>query len=156
LRREYPETPITAVSGVLFDNQERVLLIRRARLPAKGKWSLPGGVVLLGEELEVALQREIYEECRLRAKPGPLIAVSSRIIYDPSEKIQYHYILLDYLCEMTDGKLESGSDASDARWVELQALNDLDLTDGVLEVIQKELEKKRELQRRDGQVQDGT
>ena len=57
---------------------------------------------------------------------------------------------------MIDGRLESGSDASDARWTGLQALNDLDLTDGVLEVIQKGLEKKRELQQRDGQVQDGT
>ena len=131
------------MSGVLFDNDEQVLLIRRASLPAKGKWSLPGGVVHLGEELDVALQREIYEECRLRVLPGPLIAASSRIIFDSEGRIKYHYILLDYLCEMVDGVLESGSDASDARWTDLHILEDLDLTDGVLDVIRKGLDKRR-------------
>ena len=137
MRREYPETPITAVSGVVFDDRERVLLIRRASLPARGKWSLPGGVVHLGEELDEALKREVKEECGLSVNPGPLIAVSSRIIRDTEGEVQYHYILLDYLCECIHGQLESGSDASDARWFDLRTIENLDLTDGVLEVIRK-------------------
>ena len=125
------------MSGVVFDDKERVLLIRRASLPAKGKWSLPGGVVHLGEELAEALKREVEEECGLSVKPGPLIAVSSRIIRDTDGEVQYHYILMDYLCEGIHGHLKSGSDASDARWFELGTIENLDLTDGVLEVIQK-------------------
>ena len=141
MKREYPDTPIPAVSGVIFDDKKRVLLIRRASLPARGKWSFPGGVVGLGEELDEALKREVKEECGLMVKPGPLLSVFSRIIRDAKGKVQYHYVLLDYLCRWTDGVLEAGSDASDARWADLDTASNMDLTDGVFSVIQKGWER---------------
>ena len=137
MKREYPETPLSAVSGVLFDDEERVLLVRRGRPPAKGKWSLPGGVVQLGEELEEALKREILEECGLTVEVGPLVSVSSRIVHDEAGRVQYHYILLDYLCGCTDGVLRAGSDAVDVRWAGLDEVRCLELTEGVLEVVLK-------------------
>jgi len=141
LRREYSQTPLCAVSGVIFDSEERVLLVRRGRPPARGKWSLPGGVVQLGEELEEALKREILEESGLVVEGGPLLAVSSRIVRDQDGKIQYHYILLDYLCRFVQGQLRAGSDAEDVGWFEWNTLEGLDLTEGVLGVIRKGREK---------------
>jgi len=141
LRREYPQIPLCAVSGVIFDSEERVLLVRRGRPPARGKWSPPGGVVQLGEELEEALKREVLEECGLKVKVGSLIAVTSRILCDEEGKVQYHFILLDYLCQYVHGTPVAGSDAGDVRWVGFDEVGDLDLTDGVLEVIRKGREK---------------
>lgn len=141
MRREYSQTPLCAVSGVIFDSEERVLLVRRGRPPARGKWSLPGGVVQLGEELEEALKREILEESGLVVEGGPLLAVSSRIVRDQDGKIQYHYILLDYLCRFVQGQLRAGSDAEDVGWFEWNTLEGLDLTEGVLGVIRKGREK---------------
>ena len=135
MKREYPETPLAAVSGVIFNDEGHVLLVRRGRPPAKGKWSLPGGVVHLGEELEAALAREVFEECGLKVVAGPLLSVSSRIVHDSRGEIQFHYILLDYLCRCTDGVLRAGSDARDARWVRVDKVGRLDITEGLLSVI---------------------
>jgi 8-oxo-dGTP diphosphatase len=137
LKREYPEAPLPAVSGVVFDADRRVLLIQRASQPARGKWSLPGGVVQLGEELEKALEREVWEECGLKVETKSLLTVSSRIVMDASGKILYHFVLLDYLCNYVGGILKAGSDASEAKWVNFKEIIGLDLTKGVLEVIQK-------------------
>lgn len=137
MKREYPQAPIPAVSGVVFDDERRVLLIRRARLPAKDKWSLPGGVVHLGEELSEALKREIKEECGLVVEPGPLLAVTSRIIPDAEKKVQYHYVLLDYLCYWVSGRLEASSDAREARWLRMDEAEQMDLTEGVLAVVRR-------------------
>ena len=115
LGREYPVFPLPAVSGVIFDDRDRILLIRRANPPAKGKWSLPGGVVKLGEELAEALKREIREECDLTVLVGPLVWASSRIIRDGKDHIQYHYVLLDYLCRSENSNVTVGADASEAR-----------------------------------------
>ena len=122
---------------MVFDDEGRVLLVRRARFPAKDKWSLPGGVVHLGEELSEALKREIKEECGLVVKPGPLLAVTSRIIRDAEKKVQYHYVLLDYLCHWIGGRLEASSDASDARWLRMDEVEQMDLTEGVLDVVRR-------------------
>ena len=137
MKREYPQGPIPAVSGVVFDDGGRVLLVRRARFPAKDKWSLPGGVVHLGEELSEALKREIKEECGLVVEPGPLLAVTSRIIRDAEKRIQYHYVLLDYLCYWVSGRLEASSDARDARWLRMDEAEQMDLTEGVLDVVRR-------------------
>lgn len=135
MKRRYPSAPIPAVSGVIFDDEKRVLLIRRASHPSKGKWSFPGGVVHLGEELEDALKREVLEECGLQVEVGLILAVTSRIIRDVNGDIQYHYILLDYLCRWIGGRLRPSSDADDARWFSLEEVSELDLTDGTLDVI---------------------
>lgn len=136
MKRQYPSAPIPAVSGVIFNDEKCVLLIRRASQPSKGKWSFPGGVIHLGEELEDALKREVLEECGLQVEIESILTVTSRIIRDTNKDIQYHYILLDYLCRRIGGRLRPSSDADDARWFSLEEASELDLTDGTLDVIQ--------------------
>ena len=143
LGREYPVFPLPAVSGVIFDDRDRILLIRRANPPAKGKWSLPGGVVKLGEELAEALKREIREECDLTVLVGPLVWASSRIIRDRKDHIQYHYVLLDYLCRSENSNVTVGADASEARFLEIADVNEYETTEGIAEVIQRAVEMKK-------------
>lgn len=137
MKREFPEAPIPAVSGVILNDEGAVLLIQRANEPAKGQWSLPGGVVRVGETLSDALKREVLEECGLEIEPGPVLLVSERILKDESGRIQYHYVLLDYFCKKVGGSVKKGSDASDVRWASIDELTKIDLTSGVLDVIQK-------------------
>lgn len=140
--REYPLRPIPAVAGLVFSDSETVLLIQRGNPPAKGKWSLPGGVVDLGEKPEEALKREINEECGIQIIIESILTVVSRIIRDHLGKIQYHYIITDYLCQYNGGDLSPGSDAENACWIHKRRLDSLDLSEGLFEVIQKGLAQK--------------
>lgn len=137
MRREYPQAPIPAVSAVIRDSKGRVLIVKRAREPSKGRWSIPGGVIKLGEDLKTALNREIQEECGLEVEIKRLLAVSDRIIRDAQGRVRYHYILIDYLCGLQGGELKVSSDISEARWVYPEELKDFKLTEGVSEVIRK-------------------
>ena len=91
----------------------------------------------MGETLEQALKREIREECGLEVEVGPVVSVSSKIVPDDKGEIQYHYVLLDFLCRSRESSITVGSDASEARWVSVQELKDYDLTEGLEEVIGK-------------------
>ncbi len=93
-----------------------VLLVRRGRPPQEGEWTLPGGLVELGEPASVAVRRELREETGLRVDPVKLAAVFERIIRR-GRRVRYHYAVLDYLCRLRGGRLQPGSDALDARWV---------------------------------------
>ena len=137
MSREYPSHPITAVSGAVFNHEGRILLARRANPPARGKWSFPGGVVRLGESQEEALKREIREECGLEVEVGPVVSVTSKIVPNDKGEIQYHYVLLDFLCRATKDVITVGSDALEARWVSVQEIQDYELTEGLEEVIGK-------------------
>ncbi len=123
MKREYPEAPIAAVGAVIIDG-DRVLLVRRGKAPLAGEWSLPGGVVELGETLEEALQREVQEETGLVVEPLSTAAALDRIHRDASGAVQYHYILVDYLCRVSGGTLCCGGDAADAQWVTLDHLRE--------------------------------
>jgi 8-oxo-dGTP diphosphatase len=143
LKREYPKAPLPSVGGVVFDREGRVLLIRRGRAPAQGKWSVPGGVIKLGENMEEALKREIFEECGVRVDVDSLLVASSRVVRNEDGKVQYHFVILDYLCQYIDGVPKAGSDACDVRWVAMDQLSEMDLTEGILEVIQLAKERVR-------------
>jgi ADP-ribose pyrophosphatase YjhB (NUDIX family) len=136
---------LVGVGAVILDRDaKRVLLIKRAREPARGRWSLPGGLVDVGESLEEALRREVLEETGLQVRVGPLVEVLDRIIYDEELRVQYHYVLVDFLCRAgTDGPREA-SDAEEVRWFEIGQLEDLDMTDSTLEVILKAVELREE------------
>ena len=115
MKREYPKQPIVGVGGVVIED-DRVLLIRRGREPLKGEWSIPGGMLELGESLADGVQREVREETGMEVEPLEIVAVFDRIQKDGS-RIQYHYVIVDYICRRIRGRLRSGSDVLDARWV---------------------------------------
>lgn len=114
--REFPQAPLVGVGAIVVD-QGRVLLVRRGREPLKGHWSLPGGLIEVGESLQAAVVREIEEETGLRVEPLELIELLDRIQRD-GDRVRFHYVIADYLCRVTGGALRAGSDADDVRWVE--------------------------------------
>src|SRR3989440_8404211 len=95
--RRYPERPIVGVGAVVLDG-DRVLLAKRAHEPLKGQWSLPGGGVEIGETLEEALRREVLEETGLAVSVGPVVEIFERIERQADGRIEYHFVIVDYLC----------------------------------------------------------
>lgn len=116
MRREYPKHPIVGVGGVVIRGS-RVLLIRRGREPLKGEWSLPGGMLELGETLEGGVKREVLEETGLTVRPLAALTPLDRIQKN-GKRVQYHYVIIDYVCRPAGGRLKPASDVLDARWVE--------------------------------------
>jgi len=120
MQREFPSTPLVGVGAVIVD-AGRVLLVRRGTEPMKGHWSLPGGLVELGESLTEGVKREVREETGLIVEPVELIELLDRIYRlreGLAERIQYHYVIADYLCRVVGGDLLAASDADAVRWVE--------------------------------------
>jgi ADP-ribose pyrophosphatase YjhB (NUDIX family) len=135
-KREYPDRPIVGVGAVIID-QGRVLLVKRGSPPLLGEWSLPGGVVELGETLRGAAEREAREETGLLVKAGEVLEVLDRIVPDKDRAPQYHYVLIDFLCVVHGGKLQAGSDAGDVCWVRESELGKFKLEQPAIEVIRK-------------------
>ena len=111
----YPDSPQIAVGAVVF-NQNRVLLVKRGKPPSQNEWAIPGGSVKLGETLQQAAEREIYEETGIVIQAHQPIYVFDLVQKDESDKIRFHYIIIDLIAEYKDGKLLPGDDALDARW----------------------------------------
>ncbi len=116
MRREFPEVPLLGVGAVVV-HEGRVLLVQRGREPLKGQWSLPGGLLEVGESLEAGVIREVEEETGLRVQPVQLIELLDRI-HREGDRVRYHYVIADYLCRVTGGDLHAASDAAAVRWVE--------------------------------------
>lgn len=125
--RRQPTQPVVAVGGVVI-HEERVLLIQRGQEPLKGRWSFPGGVVELGETLTAAVVREVLEETSLDVRVGALIEGLDRIERGTGGGIEFHYVILDYLCTVTGGILQCRSDAADARWAGADELPSFGMT----------------------------
>lgn len=119
--RQYPDRPFVGVGGVILDG-DRVVLIRRRFPPLAGEWSLPGGIVEVGETLEACVARELFEETGLQVEVGPVIEVFDRITRDAAGRVEYHYVLVDYLCRTIAGVLRAGSDVDAAAWVSVADL----------------------------------
>jgi 8-oxo-dGTP diphosphatase len=137
--RRYPDQPILSVGAVVIDG-DRVLLVKRGQEPLKGQWSLPGGVVEAGEELPAAVAREVAEETSLQVEVGPVVEILDRITRDDAGRVEYHYVILDYLCRPLGGLLACGSDADDARWVDRADLEIYQLTAKVKSAIARAFE----------------
>ncbi len=133
--REFPDAPRVAVGAVVLDG-ERVLLARRGRPPGQGKWSIPGGLVHLGERIEDALVREIEEESGLRVRLLGLCGVIDRVVREQGT-VRYHYVIIDYVAESVGGRLQAGSDAAEVRWVNVDDLGQYDTTDGLADMIHR-------------------
>ncbi|MEI6669378.1 MAG: NUDIX hydrolase [Acidobacteriota bacterium] len=136
--REYPPRPIVGVGGVTIVDGH-VVLIKRRFAPLAGRWSLPGGGVEIGETLAAALVREMREETGLDVEVGPLVDLFDRITIDADQRVQFHYVLADYLCRSIGGAMEAGSDVSEAVLVHPRDLPSYNLTDKTLDVITRAL-----------------
>jgi ADP-ribose pyrophosphatase YjhB (NUDIX family) len=116
MQREFPEVPLVGVGAILV-HEGRLLLIRRGSEPMKGRWSIPGGLVELGEELTTAVRRECLEETGLTVEPVALVELLDRIHHHET-RVRYHYVIADYLCRLTAGEPRAGSDAAEVYWAE--------------------------------------
>ncbi len=134
--REYPERPVVGVGGVVI-SRNRVLLIRRGNPPLQGEWSIPGGMLEVGETLAEGVRRELAEETGIEVRVGELIEVFERISRDGAGKPEYHYVILDYFCEALGGEARPGSDVTDVAWVAEQDLEKYSLTATATQVIHK-------------------
>jgi 8-oxo-dGTP diphosphatase len=136
MKRDYPDRPIVGVGAVVV-REGRALVVRRATEPLKGEWSIPGGVLELGEKLREGVAREVLEETGLEVEAGEVLEVFDSIIADPDGKTQYHYVLIDFLCRVKEGELKAGSDVSEAKWVGVAELRDLGVREFTAAVIAK-------------------
>lgn len=140
--REYPVRPVLGVAGVIFQ-EDSVLLARRAREPALGEWSLPGGVVELGESMVEALERELVEEVSVRIRVEGLVHLVERVIRDREGRIRYHYVIADYWGRLVEGRPEAASDVSEVRLVSISRLDELVLHPDIVWTIQQALKLSR-------------
>ncbi|HJY86113.1 MAG TPA: NUDIX hydrolase [Candidatus Acidoferrales bacterium] len=141
-KREYPEQPVVGVGGVVIC-EGRALLVRRGSEPLKGQWSIPGGTLELGETIEEGVRRELAEETGLEVRVLELIEVFERIFPERPDKPahargpQYHFVILDYLCERVDGEPRPGSDVTEIAFVSEEELTRYNLTPTATRVLRK-------------------
>ncbi len=133
--REYPSAPLIGVGAVIVEDG-RVLLVCRAFPPLQGQWSIPGGVLELGETVHEAAVREAREETGLVIEPGELLGFYDRILCDSEGRVQYHYVLLDFLCRRLAGDLLASSDAAEVGWFLPADVASLNLAADTIEVVQ--------------------
>ena len=136
MQREFPEHPLIGVGAIIIE-AGRVVLVKRAHPPIQGQWSIPGGVLEIGETVRQAALREAREETGLIVEPGELLGVYDRILRDPEHRVQYHYVLIDFLCRRVAGQLQAASDAAEVRWFRREDLPSLNLAEDTLDVIEK-------------------
>lgn len=134
--RVNPTRPIVGVGAVVLDG-DRVLLVKRGHEPLKGEWSLPGGAVELGETLTDAIAREVLEETGLTIDVGPVVDVLDRVQRSADGRVEYHFVIIDYLCRAPDPITTRGSDADEVRFVPVADLAAYRLTRVATDVISK-------------------
>jgi 8-oxo-dGTP diphosphatase len=125
--------PKIAVGCVIFDSDRKVLLVKRKHPPNQGSWAVPGGKVNFGELIEGALKREMREEISVEVRPKELMAIVEII------KEGFHYVILDFVCEITNGEVKAGSDAEDARFFSINEMKEISISPTTLEMIEKYL-----------------
>lgn len=133
-QREYPKQPLVGVGAIIID-QGRVLLVKRGKAPLLGEWSIPGGMLELGETLRQGAEREAQEETNLVVRAGELLGVFERIVPDEEKRTIYHYVLIDFLCEKISGDLRAAGDAADARWFIREELDTLSIPEDTRNVL---------------------
>lgn len=143
MRRLYPDQPIVGVGAVILDS-DRILLEKRKNDPGKGKWTIPGGLVELGEGLEHAVIREVEEEtcleCLRDASPS-LVDLVDNIDLDESGKVKYHFVIIDYSVKVKGSIFKVSSDAEDLRWVALDDVEEYELTSSFREFFKRNRQK---------------
>jgi 8-oxo-dGTP diphosphatase len=136
MQREFPDVPLVGVGAIIIEDS-RVVLVKRAHPPLQAEWSIPGGVLEVGELVREAAIREAREETGLTVEPSELLGVYDRVLRDADKRVQYHYVLIDFLCRRVEGDLAAASDASEVRWFSREELPALKLAEDTLDVIHK-------------------
>jgi 8-oxo-dGTP diphosphatase len=140
MKREFPELPLVGVGAIIIQD-DRVVLVKRAHPPLQAQWSIPGGVLEVGELVREAAVREAREETGLIVEPGALLGVYDRVLRDTENRVQYHYVLIDFLCRPIGGELSASGDAAEVRWFTREELHALNLAEDTQDVIRKGFEK---------------
>jgi 8-oxo-dGTP diphosphatase len=136
--REYPPYPRVGVGAVVL-HRGKVLLVRRGRPPSAGRWSLPGGLVELGETTVEAVKRELMEECGIVIDVVDVAGVLDRVVHDDAGRVRYHYVLVDFLASTASDAVTAGSDADEACWVDTGEVERMEVTEGLMNMIQRAL-----------------
>lgn len=121
--------------GAVIVRDGKALIVKRAHEPRKGEWSLPGGMLELGESLQDAVRREIKEETRLDVEVGPVIETFDRVHRDDEGRIRYHFVIIDFVCWPNAGEAVPGSDAEAVAWVAASEIDDYRVNQHATEVI---------------------
>jgi 8-oxo-dGTP diphosphatase len=135
--REYPDYPRVGVGAIVL-HEGRVLLVKRGHAPGLGLWSVPGGLVDLGETTVDAARREVEEECGLKVRVAGLVGTLDRVTRDADGRVRYHWVLIDYLAfPESNDTITAGSDAAEVRWVLIDEVDRLPITDGLVDMIRR-------------------
>ncbi len=140
MKRLYPNQPIIGVGAVIVCNG-KILLEKRKSEPERGKWTIPGGLVELGESAEQTVIREVKEETNLRVEEPELIDVVNSITLNGNDRLKYHFVIVDYLVKLKGGTLKASSDAEDLKWVLFEEVEKYDLTETFRAFFQRNKEK---------------
>jgi mutator protein MutT len=140
LKRVYPDKPVVGVGAVVV-HEGKILLEKRKNAPGKGKWSIPGGLVELGESAEQAVGREVKEETGLEVEEPRLIDVVNNINLDEKGKTKYHYVIVDYLVKVRGGVPKAASDADEVKWVSFSEVEGYDLTESFRDFFRRNRQK---------------
>lgn len=135
VRRKYPSRPLVG-AGAVVHRGNRALLIKRRYPPNEGKWALPGGLVDLGERVQDAAAREVLEETGLRVQVEGLLDVGTDIHFDRDSKLEYHYVLVDYVARPVGGRLRLNAESSDHGWFSAVEFKNLEMSEGTREVLE--------------------
>ena len=143
MQREFPEHPLVGVGAIIIERDAKnahVLLVKRAHPPIQGQWSIPGGALEVGELVRDGAVREAREETGLIVEPHDLLGIYDRVIRHADGRVQYHYVLVDFLCRPVGGQLRAASDAQEVRWFTCEELPALKLAEDTQEVIRNGFE----------------
>jgi 8-oxo-dGTP diphosphatase len=140
MKREYPDFPLVGVGAIIIEDG-RVLLVKRGHPPLAAEWSIPGGVLEVGETLREAAIREAREETCLTVEPADLLGVYDRVLHDDDGRTVYHYVLIDFLCRQVGGEARAADDADEVRWFTLEEAGELALPEDTAEVIRLGFQK---------------
>lgn len=141
-QREYPARPLVGVGGVVISDG-RTLLIRRGSAPLEGQWSIPGGMLELGESIVDGVRRELAEETGLEVRVLGLIEAFERIIPGEGGRVRYHFVILDYLCERMSGEAKAASDVTDVAWAREEELPRYSMTPTAMRILERAFEMTR-------------
>jgi len=136
LKRLYPSQPLVGVAAIIV-YKGKLLLTKRKAIPGKGKWTIPGGLVELGENSEQTVIREVKEEANIVVVKPKLFDVYSNIVFDDADKVKYHFVIIYYSVKYKGGEIMAGDDAAELRWVPFHEVEKYDLTRSFREIFQR-------------------